>query len=169
MCQRRWRTSKLVFLVQEQRLMKSCSYLLLCVCRLRERPNKTHVLEALVSLSAFAKAQRKKANAARTDSQRKAAKNSKTAGPSSGSSSSATPANPGASSSAAPAPAATTTSTANSPPASHPLDGLPAGSPFTACFGASAPNPLPNTNPPPMDAPSFFTVPLFVGDMEDVD
>lgn len=45
----------------------------MCASRLRERPNKNYVLEALAVLNSFSKAQRKKLNLARAEQQKRTA------------------------------------------------------------------------------------------------
>ena len=142
--------------------------------RLRERPNKAHVLDALVNLSAFAKLQRKKLNLARSDVQRR--NNATMAGPSRNQSpgvSSSTPTSNTGGTTWSPSTITTQTpvasSSTSSPSVPLPQPNFPpvfsrqSTSPFTAyAFGGPSSEP---TTPPPMSAP-FPPVP---GGMEDVD
>ena len=91
--------------------------------RLRERPNKAHVVEALTALNSFAKMQRKKLNQARSEQAKKGAKKSPAT------SSPASTANPNASSSSSsPAPIQTFSFSFGSPPAN--IHGPPPPLPF---------------------------------------
>ena len=109
--------------------------------RLRERPNKVHVADALTGLNSFAKIQRKKLSMARSEQ----AKKSGAKKPPATSPSSASTANPGAnasSSSSSPAPAPTSSFSFGPPPVNN------------------------HGPPPPLPFPFSFVVP---GGMEDVD
>lgn len=91
--------------------------------RLRERPNKAHVADALTTLNSFAKMQRKKLNQARSEQ----AKSGKKKSPAT--SSPASTANPNASSSSSsPAPASTFSFSFGSPPVN--IHGPPPPLPF---------------------------------------
>ncbi|KAF8164753.1 hypothetical protein B0H34DRAFT_209831 [Crassisporium funariophilum] len=113
--------------------------------RLRERPNKNHVVEALSNFSAFGKTQRKKLNLARAEQQRRTAKAQTSSGAANGGSKSAS--SPGSCSTSPPPPVV-----------AHTFPETGGALSFT--FG---PPPVHGPAPPPLPFP-------FVrGGMEDVD